>query len=201
MDSGIETRTSTFERFRLAALCVWTAAIVAAIGLYISDPQRFSPEHIASYIREFERAAIVIYLAISTLRGLTLLPSTPLVLTGTILFPHKPWLVLATSLFGIVASSSMIYWLSDALGTSGYFEREKPHQAADIRARLEHPLGVLFVVLWAFVPLVPTDAVCYVAGSIKMNFTRFMAAIFLGELVLCSIYIFSGSYLMKSLGV
>jgi hypothetical protein len=34
-----------------------------------------------------------------------------------------------------------------------------------------------------------------------MNFTRFIAAIFLGELVLCSVYIFSGSYLIKSLGI
>lgn len=190
-----------FERFRLVALCVWAATIIAAIVLYTSDPQRFSPEQIASYLREFGGTALFVYLAVSTLRGLTLLPSTPLILAGTFLFPRQPWLVLAISMFGIVASSGMIYWLSDALGISSYFENKKPHHIPKIRSRLEHPLGLLFVVAWAFFPLVPTDAVCYVAGSIRMNFTRFMTAIFLGELVLCSVYIFSGRYLIQYLGI
>jgi len=180
-------------------ICVWVAAIVVAIGFYISDPETFAPRHIASQLREFETAALGVYLAISIVRGLTLLPSTPLLLAGVLLFPQQPWMVLAISLFGIVASSSMIYWLSDTLGIAGYFEQKKPHHVAKIRSRLEHPAGLLFVILWAFFPFVPTDAVCYVAGSIRMNFPKFILAIFVGELLLCSIYVFSGGPLIQML--
>jgi uncharacterized membrane protein YdjX (TVP38/TMEM64 family) len=57
---------------------------------------------------------------------------------------------------------------------------------------LEHPLGFFFVALWAFFPLVPTDLVCYVAGTTKMNYLKFILAVCAGELILCSFYIFFG---------
>ena len=199
MKSTTELRSRAFARFRLFALCIWAAAILVAAGFYMSDPERFSPQHIAFTLREFESAALAVYLAISIVRGLTLLPSTPLVVAGGLLFPHQPWIVLAISLFGIVASSTMIYCLSELLGIARYFEEKTPHHVSNIRARLEHPAGFLFVVLWAFFPLVPTDAVCYVAGSMRMNFPKFLLAIFSGELILCSIYVFFGGHLAQLL--
>ena len=201
MNTLSEIRSRAFSRFRLVAICVWAAAIIVALGFYLSDPETFGPQQIAARLREFETAALAVYLGVSVIRGLTLLPSTPLVLAGVLLFPNQPWLVLAISLFGIFASSAMIYWLSDVLGIAGYFEHKKPRHVAKIRTRLEHPAGLLFVMAWAFFPLVPTDAVCYVAGSMRMNFPRFILAIFVGELILCSIYVFSGGRLMQMLTV
>jgi uncharacterized membrane protein YdjX (TVP38/TMEM64 family) len=95
---------------------------------------------------------------------------------------------------GIVFSSAMIYFFSEFLGFSDFFEKHKPESTHRIRQNLEKPCGFFFVMLWAFVPFAPTDAVCYVAGTTKMRFGRFIAAIFLGELVLCSFYIFSGRF-------
>jgi uncharacterized membrane protein YdjX (TVP38/TMEM64 family) len=100
---------------------------------------------------------------------------------------------------GIFISSSLIYFCSEALGFSDYFERKKPAAVARLRRRLEHPLGLAFVSAWAFFPLVPTDAVCYVAGSIKMPFTKFIFAVLAGELVLCSLYVFGSNWLLASL--
>ena len=192
-----ESKAKSFERLRIAALCIWVVTIISLLGIYLIRPEHFEPQQVASHLREYEAAALFTYLAISIFRGLTLLPSTPLILAGTLLFPHQPWLVLAISLFGIVASSAMIYWLSDALGIAAYFERRKPRHLSKIRSRLEHPAGLFFVGLWAFFPLVPTDAVCYVAGSIRMNFPKFIIAILLGEFVLCSMYVFGGSGLIR----
>ena len=192
-------KTREIGRFRIITLIVWASIVLLAIGYYLFNSDKFSPELIASHIKEFESYALGFYLLLSVLRGLTLLPSTPLVLAGTLLFPHQPWLVLGISLFGIVVCSGMIYWQSDALGIAAYFERKKPQHIARIRSRLEHPAGLLFVGLWSFFPLVPTDAVCYVAGTIRMNFPKFILAIFLGELILCSIYVFGGLGLMEIL--
>ena len=193
-------RSPILSYARAAFVFIWVAAIVGSVGVYVLYPEQFGPQRIAALLREYEAAALCIYLALSMLRGLTLLQSTPLIIAGTLVFPHQPWLVLAISLFGIVVSSGMIYWLSDVLGIASYFERNKARHISKIRSRLEHPTGLFFVGLWAFFPLVPTDAVCYVAGSIRMSFPKFIAAIFVGELILCSVYVFGGSGLVSLIG-
>ena len=184
---------------RKIAFFIWTSVIAIAITTYFAFPEAFSSEGIASHLVKFQSAALGIYFAASVLRGLTLLPSTPLVIAGALAFPTEPWTVLIISILGIIASSSLIYWFSDLLGIAAHFEERKPAAIAKIRQRLEHPTGLLFVFLWAFFPLVPTDAVCYVAGSTRMHFPKFIAAIAAGELILCSFYIFSGSYIIDLL--
>ena len=177
---------------RYLCLGAWLSVIVGGISFFFLSPSSFTAENIAALLTKFHGPVWILYLLLSALRGFTLLPSTPLVLAGTMLYPQQPFLVLVISLFGIVISSSMIYWFSDLLGFDEYFESKKPHHVEKIRTKLEHPLGLGFVSLWAFFPLVPTDAVCYVAGSIRMHFAKFIAAVFIGELILCSVYVFAG---------
>jgi uncharacterized membrane protein YdjX (TVP38/TMEM64 family) len=189
--------TAIVKGVRLTCIFVWVAIIVACISTYLVYPSLFTAEKIAAFLRQFTAAIWLAYLVMSMLRGLTLLPSTPLVLAGTVLFPAQPVTVLAVSMVGIVFSSSMIYFFSELLGFSEYFEGHKPEQTHRIRKRLEHPLGSLFVAAWAFFPLVPTDLVCYLAGTTKMSYPKFIAAVFLGEIILCSVYIFFGGTLMN----
>ena len=180
---------------RVILLGVWAAAIVAAVATYLTHPNQFTAANIADFIHSFENEILLVYLAFSALRGFTLLPSTPLILAGTLLYPDQPWLVLSISMAGIFISSSLIYFCSEALGFSEYFERKKHDAVARIRRRLEHPFGLAFVALWAFFPLVPTDAVCYVAGSTKVNFPKFIFAVLAGEFILCSLYVFGANWL------
>lgn len=183
---------------RKVILVAWGVLIVSGLVFYLVRPDLFSPDHIADALTKFQSEALIIFLAISIVRGFTLLPSTPLIIAGTLAFPAVPWTVLAISIIGIVASSSLIYWFAEALGIAAHFEKRKPAAVAKIRSRLEHPTGIAFVFLWAFFPLVPTDAVCYVAGSIRMNFGKFIAAITAGELILCSFYVFGGGLLLEA---
>ena len=180
-------------------LIVWIAIPITSVAIYIYDPGLFTADNIVSFLRRFETEILIVYLAISITRGLTLLPSTPLVVAGTILFPNDGGMVLLISMLGILASSSLIYDFSEYLGFSEYFEKRSPEQTHKIRRQLEKPLGSLFVFLWAFFPFVPTDAVCYVAGTIRMTFWKFILAVMLGELVLCSFYIFSGRHFLRLL--
>jgi uncharacterized membrane protein YdjX (TVP38/TMEM64 family) len=184
---------------RYTFLSIWAAVIIVAVAFYLSDPHGFNAPEIARFIHSFRFEIWLVYLGMSAFRGFTLLPSTPLVLAGTLLYPDEPWLVLAISMAGIVISSTLIYFGSEALGFSDYFESKKPEAIHKIRQRLEHPFGLAFVAVWAFFPLVPTDAICYVAGTIRMNFPKFISAIFIGELALCSIYVFSGGFLIDTL--
>ena len=184
---------------RNVAIGIWLAVIVCGLVAFFIWPDSFNPESVAAFLQKHQDAALMIYLLISVARGFTLLPSTPLVLAGTIVYPDSPLTVLAISIFGITVSSSLIYWFSDLLGFDEYFNSKKPYHVAQIRQRLEHPLGLGFVAFWAFFPLVPTDAICYVAGTIRMHFGKFIAAIFAGELILCCMYIYGGNRLINLL--
>ena len=189
------------RRSALRVLClgIWLAAILTGLVTYFAYPQQFTAERIAAFLIRFQGEIWLVYMAMSALRGFTLLPSTPLVLAGTLLFPGQPFAVLAVSITGILLSSTMIYFFSEFFGFSDFFESHKPELTHKMRAKLEHPAGFAFVAVWAFFPLVPTDLVCYVAGTTKMSFVKFIAAVFTGELVLCVLYIFSGNYLMDIL--
>lgn len=184
---------SVVKYARLTFLILWAAILVAAIGFYLSDPSRFTASNIAAFISAFNTEIWLIYFAMSALRGFTLLPSTPLVLAGTIVFPSQPLGVLLVSLSGILISSSLIYFCSEALGIHEYFEGHKPRLVHSIKRRLEQPLGVLFIGAWAFFPLVPTDLVCYLSGSTGVNYWKFIVAVLIGETVLCSCYIYFGA--------
>jgi uncharacterized membrane protein YdjX (TVP38/TMEM64 family) len=51
------------------------------------------------------------------------------------------------------------------------------------------------VAAWSFLPVAPTDLICYVCGAMKISFGRFMAGVMLGEGAICATYIFAGQAL------
>ena len=184
--------SSVVKYARLTFLVLWAVILVTAVGFYLSDPSRFTASNIAAFITRFNTEIWLIYFVMSALRGFTLLPSTPLVLAGTIAFPSQPLGVLCVSLCGIVISSSLIYFCSEVLGIHEYFAEHKPRLVSRVKRRLEHPLGVIFIGAWAFFPLVPTDLVCYLSGSTGVNYWKFILAVLVGETILCSFYIYIG---------
>jgi len=186
----------TTRILRRVGLFLWIALVLACFVAYLSNPSAFTPARIAAFLERFQGLIWLIYLLLSVLRGFTLLPSTPLVIAGTILFPGQPLAVFAASLTGILVSSTLIYYFSEFLGFDEYFESHSPKTMHKIRARLEHPLGVVFVAGWAFFPFVPTDLVCYLAGTTRMTFWKFILAVGVGEAVLCSLYVFLGGSLL-----
>jgi len=175
---------------------LWLAIILVCVGIYFLNPYLFTKEAIASFISKYHDYGIIVYFLIHVLRGLVLLPSTPLIFAGILLFPLDLFMVLSISLIGILSSSLLIYFFSDKLGFSTIFSR-KPNKIAQIKEKLNGKYGPLYIIGWAFFPLVPTDLICYVSGALKIKVSVFIFSIFLGELLLCSLYIFGGSYLIS----
>ena len=58
---------------------------------------------------------------------------------------------------------------------------------------MQHKNSFWFVAGWSFFPLVPTDAVCYVAGVAKMSLRKMLTALLLGELPFVIMYVFLGA--------
>lgn len=181
-------------------ISIWIVFIICCLGLYVYDPSAFKPENIADTLRQYNQQMILLYMLVSIIRGFSLLPSTPFVIAGTFLFSEQPDLVFWISIAGITLSSTLIYFFSDFLGFSDFFDKKFPKQIEKVRNVLNHPYGVLFIFLWSFFPLVPTDLISYVAGSMKMNFWKFIIPLFLGECVLVCSIVYFGGQLMKMFG-
>ncbi len=177
----------------------WIAIMIFCITTVIVYPELITAQNIAGLLARFKNTVLAVYFAVSIMRGFTLIPSSPFVLAGTILFPADPFLVLAISLSGILFSSAMIYYFSDYLGFGAYLENKHHDRIQKIQNQMQKPSGLLFVSLWSFLPFLPTDAICYVAGMLRVNVVKFIAAVAFGELILCSIYVFFYPYLVSVL--
>jgi uncharacterized membrane protein YdjX (TVP38/TMEM64 family) len=173
-----------------AAYIFWGLTLVSIGILYIAHPEVFSSEYLVNFIKEFKNEMIIVYVIISLVRGFFLLPSTPFVLVGVLLFPENLLMVLVISMIGIVFSSTALYYFSDLLGFSSFLERKFPKKVAKWKKILSHPNAIFYVIGWSFFPFVPTDMICYVAGIIKMPYKNMMLGIFIGELVLVAAYVY-----------
>jgi len=170
--------------------------IVAALVWWAFHPTALTPNSIQSFLQQYEAWALLVYLLISSVRGCFLLPSTPFVLAGVLLFPGSRWLVFAISLLGVLIGSALIYFFSDRLGFAAVIEKKHATALAKVRSRMQKH-GMLIVMAWSFFPLVPTDLVCYLAGVIRMNFLRFILAVTIGETVLIASYVFLAPALLS----
>lgn len=188
----LKKQVKQFVRF------VWLFAIVFALGYYIIYPEKFTPVSIKNFMEQQGSNLLIAYTLVSLLRGLFLIPSTPLVIAGAIIFPNNLWLVFTISMIGILFSASFIYFASDFLDFDKLFDKIKNKKVQTLRQKI-NDYGFWVVLIWSFFPLVPTDLICYIAGTIKMNYYKFILALFLGESILVAIYLFLGNEIEKVL--
>ncbi|MGH9811809.1 MAG: TVP38/TMEM64 family protein [Candidatus Acidiferrales bacterium] len=182
-------------RLRNIARTIWLSVLLGGLYLYF-----FHRDSIQSQLgRAFSYSLIVgylVYLLLGCVRGFTLIPATYLVVTGLLFFPPVPLFVL--SLVGILVSSSIIYFFSEALHLDEFFERKH----ADLIARTKRILQrneLPIVIGWSFFPLVPTDLICYLCGTLEVDFRKLLLGVFIGEGTICAIYIFLGGHLLRFL--
>ena len=124
-------------------------------------------------------------------RGVFLLPSTPFVFAGILLFPESPWTVFWISMFGIITTAVFLYYASRFLEFDKLFGNRHSKKTDKIINKLNQQ-GFWIVLGWSFFPFVPTDLICYIAGTIRMNFLKYLSAVFIGEAILVGIYVFLG---------
>lgn len=173
---------------RFVGIGLWATGILTTIWGYFFHPALFTPDGLRHFIQQFEGNLWWVYVAVSMLRGVTLVPSMPFVVVGTLLFPHNLALVLTISVIGVCFSAAMIYHFSEWLGLAHYFQSKYDLER---HRNLLDRYGFWVVVAWAFFPLAPTDAICYVAGMVKMSFWKFLLAIFIGELLICASVVYA----------
>lgn len=174
-------------------MVTWLVLLVIVLYLFF-----FQAEFAKSiFIRLISLPLIVsgsIYLLLGCVRGFTLIPSTYLILLGLVFLPAWPLYIL--TLVGILFSSLMVYYFSEYLGFDTYLE--KKHQKSLVKLKTILQKNELpIVTFWSMAPFLPTDAVCYVCGMLRVNVYKFLLGILIGEAAVCYIYIFLGKDLLS----
>ena len=135
-----------------------------------------------------------VYLALGCARGFTLIPVTYLVLAGMLVLPSLP--LYALTIAGIIVSSTAVYYFAETMRFDEFFERRYPAQVARLRAVLQRR-ELPIVIAWSFLPIAPTDLVCYVCGALKVDLKKCLLGVVIGEGTICAVYIFLGGEALK----
>ena len=187
------------EKGKKVAYIIWLLFIIGLVIAYFKNPAILTPSYIVEFIQKFNGEMMLMYIFLTLIRGFFLIPSTPFVICGALLFPDKPFLVLAISMMGVMFSATTLYYFSDMLGFSKYFKTKKSKNVDLWETRLKSPKSIFFVTGWSLFPFVPTDLICYAAGIVKIPFRNMFIGVFLGELILDIFYVFFGANLVKGI--
>jgi uncharacterized membrane protein YdjX (TVP38/TMEM64 family) len=133
---------------------------------------------------------------VSTLRGFTLIPSTPIVFAGILVFPPAP--LFLVNLLAVYTSSAIVYYMARAVKFDNYFHAEYPNQINKLTALLKNR-ELPVISLWGFAPMVPTDMIVYVCSVLRISVIKTLLGVSIGEGIICAIYIFGGSFTLNSL--
>ena len=127
-----------------------------------------------------------LYFVVVSLRGLTFIPLTTLLLVMVPFTNH--WILLWVTLLWTLITSYIIYHFSQALQVDDYFEKKYPRAIKKLRKwfeKYEFPI----IVLWSVLPFTPTDLICYIAGTLWVNVRKMLLGVLIWELIICTVYI------------
>ena len=168
-------------------LIVWLLLVlIAGTGVWLS-PSLLDPESLRPSLSAMGPLLWVALLLMQCVCALLMLPSLPLIVASTMIFPSQPERVLLLAITGVLLSALMIYANAGFVG----LRSRRPKGLALRRARYwirRH--GSPALCLWCMAPFLPTDLACYVAASAKMPLKRYLPAILIGESVLCASVIY-----------
>ncbi|WP_143767118.1 TVP38/TMEM64 family protein [Methanocella conradii] len=173
----------TMLNLRLAFLTAWAIAIVAVI-LYVGPENilreygHVTPSGIRDVVLSYGPLSAVAYIALHAMRPFTFLPVTPFTIAGGFIFGHAYGLLLA--MLGTTSAAVITFAMSRYLFRD-YVKKRLAGKYAGLDDRLNGQ-GILIVAAMRMVPVIPYDAVGYLAGVSSIGFVEYLLGTLLGEL-------------------
>lgn len=168
-------------------LRIWLLLVVAAAVLGWQFPEWLQPAHWRMWSDTSGPSLWLLLLALQCACAVLMVPSLPLVLASTLLYPDQPEYVLLLAMIGVLLSALLIRFNARFLGLHGLALRRRLLRRARIWIRRH---GSLALCLWCMAPFLPTDLGCYIAAAARMPLSRYLPAILIGESVLCATVIY-----------
>tara|TARA_R100001377_G_scaffold84112_2_gene66961 strand:+ start:173 stop:763 length:591 start_codon:yes stop_codon:yes gene_type:complete len=189
-------RKDKFETVGSFGLYLWLGLIATCLGFYTMRPDLFEPANIRSFFSDNLFSGLVVYFVISTVRGVTLIPSTPLVLAGILVFPPLP--LFLVNQMAVYSSSAVLYYMTRSMRFDNFFFTHYPEQVERLITLLrKRELPVIS--LWGFAPFIPTDMIVCICSVLRISVWKTLMGVSIGEGIICAIYIFGGSATLAAL--
>ena len=182
---------------RKKLLYLWLLFLSVSIIFVIFNPT------VAKDIFEYLSTKSLVYLyglilILGVLRGFTLIPVTYLIILGLLFVPALPLFIII--LVGVVLSSISVYFFFEYLHIDKMIG-EKYHKQIDTTKYYLTKYELPVIIFWSMNPLLPSDIICYVAGTLRINIYKFVLGMILGEGLTCAVYIFGGKYILGLFGL
>jgi len=168
---------------RVAIVCIWAIAFIAIVlyigpGTIVNDYRHVTPHGIREFVLSYGAFSETIYVAMQAFRPFTFLPATPFTIAGGYIFGHYFGLLLSTigtTLAAIISFSMSRYLFRD------YIKKKLSGRYAGIGERFDTS-GIFVIAAMRVVPVIPFDAVSYLAGVSSISFVDYLVGTILGEL-------------------
>jgi uncharacterized membrane protein YdjX (TVP38/TMEM64 family) len=178
---------------RYALFAMWLLIVGGALYLYFFE-RAFIEGELRGALSTSMVVGSIVYVLLGSFRAFTLVPATFLLLVGLPFFPPL-WLLVIT-MISVVVSSSICYFFAEALHMDEFFEKKHPAQIRKLKSLLQR-YQLPIIIGWSFMMFLPTDLICYVCGTLRINFTKFIVGVVIGEGSVYAIYIYAADYFLR----
>lgn len=165
----------------------WLIFISLVVATYFLKPEIFTPDFLKYLFEGNIFLGLFLYFILWTLRGFTLIPSTPLVLAAALVLPARP--VFLITMICVSTSSSIVYFLWKYIWFDQYFHQKYPRQVSRLQNVLQER-EIPIIAMRSFFPLVPTDMIVYASEAIDIKLWKCLVWVSIGEGIIWAIYIF-----------
>ena len=172
---------------------MWLLIVGGALYLYFFEREFIQKELQGAFSASLVVGSII-YILLGSFRAFTLVPATFLLLVGLPFFP--PLMLLIITMIGVVVSSSICYFFAEALHMDELFEGKYPKQIRTLKNLLQR-YQLPIIIGWSFMMFLPTDLICYVCGTLRINFPKFVVGLLIGEGSVYAIYIYAADYFLR----
>ncbi len=173
----------------------WVTFAFSCIGIYLYEPD-FIKIALENIFAVSNSLGIFIFLFAGSLRSFTFLPITILIIAGFIFFtPTVLFFLIMTTVF---TSSTIAYFFLEILHLQDSVSPSlvpKINWLKKLLTQYELPIIIFF----SASPIFPTDILCYISGTLRINYWKFILGIIIGEGLTCAVYIFLGSEILTYL--
>jgi uncharacterized membrane protein YdjX (TVP38/TMEM64 family) len=186
------------KRFRSKQQLLWVLLAIACIlitlaGLHVLGG--YKPEFLQASIAKAGMWAPVLYILAYTVGTLTLLPSTPLNVSGGLLF--GPWFGILWTSLGAIIAAAIAFLFSRTIGRQS-IERRMAGRWQRMDAEIQRG-GLFYMFAIRLVPIMPYGIVNFAAGLTSIRFRDFLIGTFLGTVPSVLPFVLIGSSSFKAL--
>jgi uncharacterized membrane protein YdjX (TVP38/TMEM64 family) len=191
-----------FKRFRFSKQHqLWILLAIACLALTWLGVRllgAYKPEQLQALIRQTGAWGPLCYVLLYCVGTLMLLPSTPLNLSGGVLF--GPWLGIVWTSVGAVAAAAIAFYFSRTIGRPA-MEKRLAGRWQTMDAKI-HQGGLFYMFAIRLIPVMPYGIVNFAAGLTSIRFRDYLLGTALGTVpsVLPFVLIGSSSFNAFSTG-